>query len=74
MQIRDVTSAEITATVALWERAGLTRPWNPPASDFQRALDGATSTVVGFYDHLGYEDSDVQVRSKWLGQESSDRT
>jgi ribosomal protein S18 acetylase RimI-like enzyme len=137
MQIRDITSADIPAAVALWEQAGLTRPWNPPAIDLQRALDGPTSTVLGsfnleklvgtamaghdghrgwiyylavdkrhrgtglgrdlmaaaeawlqehevvkvqlmvragnaavlsFYDHLGYEDSDVQVRSKWLNQ------
>jgi Acetyltransferases len=132
-----VTSADIPAAVALWEQAGLTRPWNPPTIDLQRALDGCTSTVLGafddermtgtvmvghdghrgwiyylavdeshrgsglgrglmaaaetwlqqhgavkvqlmiragnaavlgFYDHLGYEDADVQVRSKWLNQ------
>lgn len=137
MQIRDLTSADIPAAVALWEQAGLTRPWNPPAIDLQRALNGWTSTVLGafnggrlagtvmvghdghrgwvcylavgeshrgaglgrqlmtaaegwlrehgavkvqlmiradnaavlgFYDHLGYEDSEVQVRSKWLNQ------
>jgi ribosomal protein S18 acetylase RimI-like enzyme len=137
MQIRDMTSAEIPAAVALWEQAGLARPWNPPAVDLQRALDGPASTVLGifndeqlvgtvmvghdghrgwiyylavdesrrgtglgrdlmaaaetwlqeheavkvqlmvragnaavlgFYDHLGYEDSDVRVRSKWLNQ------
>lgn len=137
MQIRDVTSADLPATVALWEQAGLTRPWNPPAIDLQRALDGSTSTVLGgfdgerlvgtvmvghdghrgwiyylavddsyrgaglgrqlmteaeswlrerdvvkvqlmiragnaavlgFYNHLGYDDADVQVRSKWLNQ------
>lgn len=137
MQIRDMTSADIPAAVALWEQAGPTRPWNPPAIDLQRALDGPTSTVLGsfnleklvgtamaghdghrgwiyylavdkrhrgtglardlmaaaeawlqehevvkvqlmvragnaavlsFYDHLGYEDSEVQVRSKWLNQ------
>ncbi|QNE45793.1 GNAT family acetyltransferase [Glaciihabitans sp. INWT7] len=136
MEIRDVTSADIPAAVILWSRVGLTRPWNPPETDLQRALDGPTSTVLGafdgerglvgtamvghdghrgwiyylavdsghrstglgrqlmaaaetwlraegavkvqlmirsgndavlgFYDHLGYEDSDVQVRSKWL--------
>lgn len=137
MQIRDATPADVDAVVALWEQAGLTRPWNPPAIDLQRALDGATSTVLaaytdeqlagtvmvghdghrgwiyylavdelhrgtglgrnlmaageswlrehgavkvqlmiradnatvlGFYDHLGYEDANVQVRAKRLSQ------
>lgn len=137
MQIRDVTPADALAVVALWEQAGLTRPWNPPALDLQRALDGSTSTVLGaytgeqlvgtvmlghdghrgwiyylavdeshrgsglgrnlmaagetwlrehgavkvqlmiragnttvlgFYDHLCYEDADVHVRSKWLNR------
>jgi hypothetical protein len=64
MQIRDLTPADFPAVVELWKQAGLTRPWNPPETDLQRALDGATS----FYDHLGYEDADVHVRSKWLNQ------
>lgn len=137
MQIRDLTPADFPAVVELWEQVGLTRPWNAPETDAQRALDGATSTVLGafndeqlvgtimvgsdghrgwiyylavgeshrgtglgrqlmaageywlhehgavkvqlmvrasnaavlsFYDHLGYEDADVQVRSKWLNQ------
>jgi ribosomal protein S18 acetylase RimI-like enzyme len=137
MQIRDVTSSDIPAAVALWGEAGLTRPWNPPELDLQRALDGSTSTVLGafknlrllgtvmvghdghrgwiyylavddrhrgtglgrllmasaetwlqeqgagkvqlmiradnaavldFYDHLGYEDAKVSVRSKWLNK------
>ena len=135
MQIRDLTSADIGAATSLWLQAGLTRPWNPPELDLQRALDGVTSTalgafdddrligtvmvghdghrgwvyylavdesqrgtglgkemmvaaenwlrehgavkvqlmvrstneaVLGFYQHLGYEDADVQVRSKRL--------
>ncbi|WP_167047833.1 GNAT family acetyltransferase [Salinibacterium sp. ZJ454] len=135
MQIRDLTAGDSEAAISLWHEAGLTRPWNPPELDLQRAVDGATSTVLGafdndrlvgtvmvghdghrgwvyyltvgedqrgtglgrrmmaaaerwlrehgavkvqlmvrstnesvlgFYDHLGYEDADVQVRSKWL--------
>ena len=135
MHIRDLTSANIAAAISLWSSSGLTRPWNPPESDLQRALDGLTSTVLGafnndrligtvmvghdghrgwvyylavdesqrgtglgrqlmsaaenwlrehgavkiqlmirstneavlgFYEHLGYEDADVQVRSKRL--------
>jgi len=135
MRIVHLTSTDTEAVTSLWNQAGLTRPWNPPERDLQRALDGHTSTVfgafvgerlvgtvmvghdghrgwiyylavdkdqrgtglgrqlmtaaeqwlrqqgavkvqlmvrsaneavLGFYDHLGYEDADVQVRSKRL--------
>lgn len=135
MQIRDLTPEDSNAAALLWHQPGLTRPWNSPEADLQRALDGETSTVLGafdeerlvatamvgydghrgwvyylavdegqrgtglgrrmmaaaedwlrengavkvqlmvrsgnaevlaFYDHLGYEDADVSVRSKWL--------
>lgn len=51
MQIRDLTTANIGATTSLWVRAGLTRSWNPPELDLQRALDGGTSTVLGAFDN-----------------------
>lgn len=44
----DATAAE--AAVALWQACGLTRPWNDPHSDFQRAVDGDSSVVLGAYD------------------------
>ena len=44
----DATAAE--AAVALWQACGLTRPWNDPYSDFQRAVDGDSSVVLGAYD------------------------
>jgi ribosomal protein S18 acetylase RimI-like enzyme len=51
MEIRHADPADRGAVVALWEAAGLTRPWNPPEADFDRALAGPTSTVlVGFDD------------------------
>jgi hypothetical protein len=28
----------------------------------------SNAAVLSFYDHLGYEDADVHVRSKWLNQ------
>lgn len=34
----------------LWERCGLTRPWNDPAADLARALDGPSSTVLAAVD------------------------
>jgi ribosomal protein S18 acetylase RimI-like enzyme len=46
MHLTDVSPADFPAVIALWEEAGLTRPWNPPAADLQRALDTETSTVL----------------------------
>jgi ribosomal protein S18 acetylase RimI-like enzyme len=37
---------EISAAVALWEEAGLLRPWNDPVSDIRRALEAPSSTVI----------------------------
>jgi ribosomal protein S18 acetylase RimI-like enzyme len=51
MEIRHADRTDRDAVVALWDAAGLTRPWNPPADDFDRALAGAASTVL-----VGVED------------------
>lgn len=32
--------------MALWHAAGLTRPWNDPAADFDRALSAPGSTIL----------------------------
>ncbi|MBP3036631.1 GNAT family acetyltransferase [Arthrobacter sp. zg-ZUI100] len=132
---RTLTKDQYDSAVSLWTATGLTRPWNDPMDDLLRAMNGATSTVlgysldgdlvatamvghdghrgwvyylavapdrqesglgrmmmeacehwlvergavkvqlmirtnnspvIGFYDQLGYELSDVQVRAKWL--------
>lgn len=44
--IADATVADAAAVVALWQLCGLTRPWNDPDADFNRALVGATSTIL----------------------------
>lgn len=36
MNIRDYNEADRDAVVALWQAAGLTRPWNDPAKDISR--------------------------------------
>lgn len=41
-----LADAEIAAAVALWEAAGLTRPWNEPVADARRALAGPASTIL----------------------------
>jgi ribosomal protein S18 acetylase RimI-like enzyme len=135
VQVRELIGDDAAPVVALWREAGLTRPWNDAAADFQRAVNGATSavlglehdneligavmaghdghrgwvyylavarahqrsgvgselmraaedwlrrmgavkvqlmvrsdneSVLGFYDHIGYETSDVKVLSRWL--------
>ncbi|MDJ0336666.1 GNAT family acetyltransferase [Cryobacterium sp. PH31-O1] len=33
----------------------------------QLMVRSTNEAVLGFYDHIGYESADVQVRSKWLG-------
>ena len=34
------------AVIVLWTAAGLTRPWNDPVLDFERALGGPSSTIL----------------------------
>jgi ribosomal protein S18 acetylase RimI-like enzyme len=47
MDVRPLTAADFGDAAALWEAAGLTRPWNDPNADLARALDGPSSTVLG---------------------------
>ena len=46
INIRAAIPADREATVALWEAAGLTRPWNDPRADFDLALATPDSTVI----------------------------
>ena len=39
MDIEPFTPADGPALIELWERCGLTRPWNDPAKDIDRKLD-----------------------------------
>jgi ribosomal protein S18 acetylase RimI-like enzyme len=50
MDIRELTAADRDAATVLWEQAGLARPWNEPTRDFDRALGGTTSAVLGAFD------------------------
>jgi len=53
MDIRELTAGDRDAATALWAAAGLVRPWNDPTSDFDRAVSGTTSTVLGAVDAGG---------------------
>ncbi|NLR73067.1 GNAT family acetyltransferase [Novosphingobium sp. ERN07] len=44
--IRAATAADRETVVALWEAAGLTRPWNDPRADFDVALKNPTSAIL----------------------------
>ncbi len=46
VEIRDLAPHEADRAVALWTQCGLTRPWNDPHADLDRALDAPTSTVL----------------------------
>jgi ribosomal protein S18 acetylase RimI-like enzyme len=46
LSIVEIADADVPAVIALWERCGLTRPWNDPASDIAFARRGANSTVL----------------------------
>ena len=44
--IADIADADVSDVVALWQRCGLTRPWNDPASDVALARRNPNSTVL----------------------------
>lgn len=46
MQIRSVRPADTDALVALWEAAGLTRPWNDPRKDIARKREVQSELFV----------------------------
>jgi ribosomal protein S18 acetylase RimI-like enzyme len=51
MRIVEIKDADIEPVVALWERCGLTRPWNDPRADIAlaRRTEGAT-VLIGWLD------------------------
>jgi ribosomal protein S18 acetylase RimI-like enzyme len=46
LAIAPVEDADVAAVIALWQRCGLTRPWNDPAADIALARRSANSTVL----------------------------
>jgi len=46
LSIAAITDADVPAVIALWQRCGLTRPWNDPASDIAFARRGPNSAVL----------------------------
>jgi ribosomal protein S18 acetylase RimI-like enzyme len=63
MDIRLATAADRDAVIALWEAGGLTRPWNDPVADFDRASAGPASAVL-----VG-EDAGVAIGTAMVGDD-----
>lgn len=48
LSVAPIEDDDVAAVVALWERCGLTRPWNDPAADMALARrDGNAAVLVG---------------------------
>jgi ribosomal protein S18 acetylase RimI-like enzyme len=63
LAITAIEDADVAAIVSLWERCGLTRPWNDPAADIALARKGPNSTIL-----IGREDEKI-VASAMVGHE-----
>ncbi len=46
LSVSDIADADVAEIIALWQRCGLTRPWNDPASDIALARARENSTVL----------------------------
>jgi ribosomal protein S18 acetylase RimI-like enzyme len=46
LTIAPIADADVAAVAALWQRCGLTRPWNDPTSDIAFARKGPSSAVL----------------------------
>src|ERR1700712_2481771 len=46
LAIAAIADAEVGHVIALWQRCGLTRPWNDPAADIALARRGPNSAVL----------------------------
>lgn len=44
--IADISDADVSAVIDLWQRAGLTRPWNDPQRDIAFARQSTDATVL----------------------------
>ena len=53
MDVSTLGPADAASVVSLWHACGLTRPWNDPQTDFDRAVRGPESAVFGAHDRDG---------------------
>jgi ribosomal protein S18 acetylase RimI-like enzyme len=46
LTITPIADADVADVIALWQRCGLTRPWNDPAADIALARNGTNAAVL----------------------------
>jgi ribosomal protein S18 acetylase RimI-like enzyme len=46
LAIAEIADSDVEAVIALWQRCGLTRPWNDPAADIALARRGSNATIL----------------------------
>jgi len=46
LAVAPITDADVPAVIALWQRCGLTRPWNDPAGDIAFVRRGTNATIL----------------------------
>ena len=46
LAVAPITDTDVDAVIALWQRCGLTRPWNDPAADIALARRGGNATIL----------------------------
>jgi ribosomal protein S18 acetylase RimI-like enzyme len=46
LSISPITDADVPQVIALWQRCGLTRPWNDPGNDIAFVRRGANATIL----------------------------
>jgi ribosomal protein S18 acetylase RimI-like enzyme len=63
LSIAPIADADIVDVIALWQRCGLTRPWNDPAADIALARKGPNAAVL-----LGRDSSGI-VASVLVGHD-----
>lgn len=63
MEICCLDRSRADEAIGLWEACDLTRPWNDPGSDLDRALQGPSSTI------LAAIDSEVLVGTVMVGHD-----
>src|SRR6266508_3806066 len=63
LSIALIEDADVADVVALWQRCGLTRPWNDPAADIALARRAPNSTIL-----IG-RDGDAIVATAMVGHD-----
>ena len=63
LEIRDIADQDVPDVIALWNAAGVARPWNDPARDIAFARRDTHSTVL-----VGFDSGEI-VASAMVGED-----